>query len=306
MRRVADRQHGNVTRSQLLGCGFSPAQIERLLWTGALEPVFRGVYRAGRGPEPALCRTCAAVLTCRPRALVTGASAARGWGLPVRYAGAVQIAVVGRRIRGPDGVTVRSLERLGSGELRRVEGIPFASPALTLLELAGSESEETVARCLNEARVLRLVTELELRDVLASHPTRRGGRALRALLDAEHAILATESEAEALCLELMRSRGLEPDRAQARIAGHRVDFLFAAERLVVEVDGYRYHGTRRRFVLDRRRVAALMAAGFAVFPVSWHDLADRPDATMDALEAALLARRAALGAASSGAPPPKT
>ena len=58
-----------------------------------------------------------------------------------------------------------------------------------------------------------------------------------------------------LCLKLMIDYGLKPDASQARVGPYRVDFLYERERLIVEVDGYRFHRTKQRFVRDRRRRA---------------------------------------------------
>ena len=41
----------------------------------------------------------------------------------------------------------------------------------------------------------------------------------------------------------MVAHGLKPDGTQVEIGPYRVDFLYEAERLIVEVDGYRFHRT---------------------------------------------------------------
>jgi len=44
---LAGRQHGIVTRRDLLGLGFSPQAIEHRIGVGRLHPVGRGVYAVG-------------------------------------------------------------------------------------------------------------------------------------------------------------------------------------------------------------------------------------------------------------------
>lgn len=290
----AAQQYGCVTRRQLLGAGISAEVIDRRLRIGALKRIYRGVYFAGHGPWPPLARECAAVLVCSPNALIRGETAALAWRLPVEHGGDVQVAVVGRRIRGARGIDVRTIGALHPGELRRIGGIPVTSPALTLLEIAGTQSPTVLAKAVNEARVRRLLRPDELAATIMAHEKRRGARALANLLSEEASTLATESEAEARCLAVMMEHGLEPTRSQAKIGPYRVDFLYEPERLIVEVDGYRYHGTRFRFLHDRRRSAYLVSQGYVVFPISWADLVERPAATMRALADALAARRAAL------------
>lgn len=63
-------------------------------------------------------------------------------------------------------------------------------------------------------------------------------------------------------------------RAQVPIASvGRADFL-VGERLVIEVDGYAYHGDRESFERDRRRDARLVELGYVVIRVSYRQLAE--------------------------------
>ena len=89
----------------------------------------------------------------------------------------------------------------------------------------------------------------------------------------------------------MIDHGLKPDEAGAWIGPYRVDFLYEAERLIVEVDGYRYHRTRDRFVRDRRRRADLQARGYEVFVITWSDLVGDAMVTMSRLRTVRNARR---------------
>jgi len=44
---IADRQHGVVSREQLLGAGIGRSAIDRGLQAGRLRALFRGVYAVG-------------------------------------------------------------------------------------------------------------------------------------------------------------------------------------------------------------------------------------------------------------------
>jgi hypothetical protein len=68
---LAVRQHGNVTRWQLLEAGFSSTVIARLTSSGVLHHVYRNVYAVGRPPQSALERAAAAVLACGPTAALS-------------------------------------------------------------------------------------------------------------------------------------------------------------------------------------------------------------------------------------------
>ena len=69
------------------------------------------------------------------------------------------------------------------------------------------------------------------------------------------------------------------------MAGWEVDAVWPVHRLVVEVDGYAYHGTWAAFERDRRKDAALVAAGYRVIRITWRQLVHEPHAVV-----ALLAR----------------
>jgi very-short-patch-repair endonuclease len=71
------------------------------------------------------------------------------------------------------------------------------------------------------------------------------------------------------------------------LAGHEVDVLWPDRRLIVEVDGYAFHSSRTAFEKDRKRDAALQAAGYRVVRVTWRQLTERPEALSATLGAAL-------------------
>lgn len=96
----------------------------------------------------------------------------------------------------------------------------------------------------------------------------------------------TRSEAEERFLDLIRRAQLPAPEVNTRVHGYEVDFLWRAQRLVVEIDGFRFHSTRRAFEGDRRKDATLKAAGLATMRVTW-----------DQIEHELLAVTARLGQA---------
>ena len=76
----------------------------------------------------------------------------------------------------------------------------------------------------------------------------------------------------ALCL---RASLPEPECNQ-RIAGHRVDFAWRSQRLIVETDGGRAHLTAAAFENDRRRDVDLLVAGWRVARFTWAMVRDEP------------------------------
>jgi very-short-patch-repair endonuclease len=56
---------------------------------------------------------------------------------------------------------------------------------------------------------------------------------------------------------------------------------------VCECDGFEWHGDRLRWKRDRRRIAAIEAAGWRVVHVTWEDVTRYPVETLDRLALAL-------------------
>ena len=71
------------------------------------------------------------------------------------------------------------------------------------------------------------------------------------------------------------------------LAPQEVDFLWREHRLIVEVDGYAFHSSRRSFERDRRRDRELQAAGYRVLRLTWRELTDEPEVVIATLATAL-------------------
>jgi len=94
-------------------------------------------------------------------------------------------------------------------------------------------------------------------------------------------------------LDLIRAARLPAPLTNTKIGAYEVDFLWPAERLVVEVDGFAFHGPRAAFERDRRRDAELQALGYRVLRITWRRLVEEPEAVVALIAAALSAARSA-------------
>jgi hypothetical protein len=184
---------------------------------------------------------------------------------------------------GPPTVT-----RLGSGGPRRLggvlvfrsasldeptvlRGIPIITPARTLLDLAPRLGERALARAVREAVRLGLTSIEAIADCVGRHPGRRGSRRLATVL-ARYSDLPLErarSGAEVRALEVLRAAGRPLPRLNVRIAGEEADLSWAAERLIVEIDGGPFHLDRGE---DARKQAAWENAGWTVRRISSDDV----------------------------------
>ncbi len=273
---VAGQQLGVITRLQLETAGITRGAIESRVQRGLLHRVYRGVYLVGH-PTPAPgAREVAALLACRPPALISHRSAAALWGLARGPAAGVEVTVVGRNCRSRDGLVVHRVEQLDRRDRATKSGILVTSPARTLVDFAAGASPGEIDRALAEAYALGLLTERKLLAAIDRAPGRAGVGIVRAFLHREAGLTLTRSDAERRLLKLVRAARLPPPLVNARVAGLEVDFLWPRERLIVEVDGYAYHGHRAAFERDRDRDAALVAAGYRVIRVTWRQIVDEP------------------------------
>src|SRR3954464_11620107 len=78
---LAARQHGVVSRVQLLDLGVGPDAIKHRLTLGRLHPVHRGVYAVGHRALRSEAWWLAAVLAAGPGAALSYRSAAALWGM---------------------------------------------------------------------------------------------------------------------------------------------------------------------------------------------------------------------------------
>jgi very-short-patch-repair endonuclease len=163
------------------------------------------------------------------------------------------------------------------------------APARALVDLAASAPDHEIERAIAEARVQNLVTDRELEQALERAPVRTGAAKLRALASTDASRLWTRTEIERQLLRLLARAGLPTPETNARINGHEVDFLWRAQRLIVETDGYGAHGHQGAFERDRRRDQTHVASGYRVIRVTWRQLQREPLTVIASIAQALAA-----------------
>ncbi len=191
----------------------------------------------------------------------------------------------------------------------QIQGFPVTTLARTCFDLAGLASPRRRRRgwpSITTAQATRALDDaigrgLALRDLHEVLDTmgkrgRPGTVLFRELLAARGAsFVATESVLEDLLVEVLDAHGL-PAPARQRPLGTaqapigRVDFLYVAERVVVEADGRQNHTALLDAQADRWRDLELAAGGWVVIRVSWAQLVDEPTRFVDALRQLLAVR----------------
>ena len=283
---IAERQHGNVTRTQLLAMGLTRHQIDHRVRLGRLHSVHRGVYAVGRPPRTALERASAAVLACGPGAALSHTSALALWGL-TRWPWTMSVtASTGRHH--PE-IRIHRSRKLLPRDFRRHNGIRVTSPARTLLDCAPLLRRNGLARAVNEARHLKHLRLGDLADVVERFPRHPGARLLVPFVNAKGGPTRSgwEDDFPAFCHRF----GLPEPVMAAEVAGYTVDALFPEERVIVELDGWEFHSTKESFEKDRERDATTLAAGFVTVRVTWERIDGGAKAEAGRLDKILRQRR---------------
>jgi very-short-patch-repair endonuclease len=279
---LASRPRGIVAATQLYALGFDPAWISRAVARGRLIRLHRGVYAVGHAALTRQSQLLAAVLACGPGAVGSHRSAAAAYRLLPSWPDEPEVTVAANRSSRP-GIRTHRARRLERTQTTRRDGIPVTTPARTILDLAETASPTELELALAEGEALRVVYRSTVAAELQRTPGRRGARALRALL-AQDRVARTRSELERDFLALIRRTDVPEPEMNAWLLGFQVDGLWPEARLVLELDSYRFHGTRKAFEDDRRRDTALQIAGYRVIRVTSPRL-DRPEALIADLRA---------------------
>lgn len=301
--RLGRPQQGLVTSAQLGAAGVHRMTITRAVADGALVRVRRGVYAreplparprhlvTDQGVAPEFVACVRAVLLSHGRgAAACGRTAAalRGWELLVEPT-RIELAMPhGSDLRRKDlqatqrRSAARALVRAlpGTARLKMTAAVQTAVDCAALLPLV-----EAVVVC-DSALRSRKVT---LDGLLTAVDTRLPGVA--GVARAREVLAMCDPLAGSVLESVLRVRmvlgGITGFRTQAllcRAPVVRVDFCFDAARLVVEVDGARWHPDPAR---DQARDNTLALLGWRVLRFRWAHVVHEPEQVLADIKAAL-------------------
>ncbi len=283
---LVKRQHGVLTRRQLLELGLSRSAIEHRLARGRLHRVGAGVYLVGRPESTREGRWMAAVLVCGPGAALSHVSAAALWGIGEERQGWTDVSVRGRFDGERADVRVRSRPSLPAEDIVERNDIPVTGLVRTLMDRAcallppgvrrGSSAHDwgtrSLERLIGEANKYDLIDPERLRAALEERRGQPGVRPLRALLDRDTFRLS-DSDLEIFFGRVAKAAGLPVPETKQRINGYMVDFYFPELGLVVETDSLRYHRLALTQARDLRRDQRHTASGLTALRFSHYEIA---------------------------------
>lgn len=272
---LASGQMGVVARDQLLGLGASADCIKRRVRAGSLIRITPGVFRTAACPRSWQQRALAASMWIGDRGAVSGRAAAAlhrldGFGPPVE----MDVLTTGSARSRQTWLVVHRSPYWLDVDRCVVRGISVTSIERTLIELAGDVREAQLETALEDALRRRAVHVDAIWRRLADLPNNQPGRGvLLRLLDARGTAPPAESGLEVKVIRLLRAEGYPAPIRQkviddeGRFVG-RVDLVFPSQRLIIEVDSFRYHFSRLSFEHDRARRNALGALGWLVIHIT--------------------------------------
>lgn len=274
IRELAEAQHGVVARRQLIDLGIGGGLIDDRLRHGHLILLHRGVFALGHDRISKRARWMAAVLACGNWAVLSHGSAAELWDL--RRSREICVSRISGGRKQP-GFRVRQARWLSLEDQTIETGIPVTTVERTLLDIAGGLDTQQLERALVAAARSGRLRWPELERVIAEGRGRPGvGRLRDVAREVDPRAVETRSALEVDFLALCRYFDFPPPQVNVLVADHLVDFLWPHERVIVETDGYAYHGDRLSFEADHERTAQLQDAGYRVHRATWRMLDRNP------------------------------
>jgi hypothetical protein len=217
-------------------------------------------------------------------------SAADFWGVR-RSRGRVEVI---RRSghRRPHGVWLHQTRSLPAEDLKLEEAIPVTSAERTLVDIAGRLDDRQLERTLVEADRRDALSWPLLRRVLDRSIGKKGcGRLRRLVEEVDPRAVEARSPLEVDFLALCRRSGLPPPQVNVLVEGRLVDFLWPAERVIVETDGFAFHSDPGSFERDHDSTVVLTAAGYKVHRATYRMLDHDPQPFMRLVTGSLRDRR---------------
>ncbi|WIM71107.1 DUF559 domain-containing protein [Corynebacterium suedekumii] len=247
------REHAIVDTAMLRDRGLNQKQIERLVRTGRLYRVEQGVFTTSPPEGDLLLR---ALCHRRPALVFTGRTAlelheGREITLPVQA-----VVLPGKSLSGPATLTLRRRKAI---RFQHVRGLKVTLGAVSVADAEDMSDADLIAHLEDRyaGRAGKIALEAEM-GTISRVPAR-----LRHLI--ARASIGADSDAERQVFRELRARGIRVDQNR-QIGGYFFDGVIEEGRVIVEVDGYRFHSAENRetFIRDRWKANYATRRGYRV------------------------------------------
>ncbi|MGH3206410.1 MAG: type IV toxin-antitoxin system AbiEi family antitoxin domain-containing protein [Trebonia sp.] len=276
---LARNQAGVVSRRQALGAGLTRGMVDAKVKSGWWEQVHDGTYKTFTGPSTRDLLLWAAVLYAGRGAYLSHGTAAELNRLTADVPSVIDVTIpASRSIRPPKGITIhRSAHK---PMIWRPPGIPpYSIAEQTVIDLvqAGATKEDIVALVTSGFND-KLLTENHLRAVAQTRKRLRWRDELDRIIDlaagGTHSPLEYRHDTD-----VQRAHGLPEPVKQARFlkpdgtSGYRDRYYPQYGRLVIELDGKRFHPDEQRG-RDQERDNQAAVTG-STLRYGWSDVTSR-------------------------------
>ncbi|MFQ5967357.1 MAG: DUF559 domain-containing protein [Acidimicrobiia bacterium] len=267
---LAAQQAGAFSYGQVRAVGFSDRMIEHRIRNGRWRRLEKSVFAVAGTPDTHEQHLFVAALAAGPGGAISHRTAAELHGIG-RFRQPIEIITPRPRRYRTAHVIVHTSKKLGPIDIELHDQLPVTTVARTLIDLGAVVHPDRVEDALDVALRERLVALGELkRRLTALRKSGRGGTGVMAdILERRDPASMPESRYERLFLRAIEMAGLPLPELQVEIRDGerflgRVDAAWPERRLAVEVDGHRFHATRKQRAADATRENAIKLAGWRV------------------------------------------
>lgn len=267
MAEKAAGEWGVLSLAELQGCGLTKNAITARVRRGRLHRVHPGVYAVGHAGLTRNGIFLAAVKACGNGAVLSHLSAAAMWEL-LPWDETRQPDVIARSRRRIPGITTHRANKPPPSI--RFDRIPVTTPARTLADLSSMLPLKPLQRAVREALTRKRITPNEATTIVKQPP------------------VPTRSDLEDLVLQLLQDAGFETPRINEPLPnGYVPDFRWPEHHVILEADGLAWHDDPVSRHLDAERQARLESEGERVLRVTYAQITQQPEQTIERLRRAL-------------------
>lgn len=289
-----------VTPADAADLRLSRRTVARRVSQGRWQRALPGVYFTFSGSPTEDQRLTAALRYAGPRAVLSGQSALRRYGLR-QFAEPSRVLVLvphGRRVRSTGAVAVRQTRRLPD-PAEQADGFPVSGIARATIDAVIGETDLSTVRAVIAAPVQRRLCTVEsLHLELRAAPVRGSALARRALSEVAG---GARSAPECAALTLFRRARLPAFEANADVYDDQggwlacADYLWKELRAVSELESREWHLDPSSWERTLRRYRRLAEHGYSVLPLPPSALTRDPAGTVRQVRSWLRRRAAELG-----------
>ena len=280
-------RRGVVTHGDLVTQKVSPDEIKHRVRRKRLIPLWRGVYLVGHKDPAPFALEYAALRFAGPTAALSDRPAATIHRLlPPQVDPTIHLSLDEKRAS-PKGLKLHTRD-LHPHETTTVHGdLRVTTPERTILDIAPTLDDEQLENVIALAIRNRITSERRLQAQLQRRRGHRGTKRIRQILGEGPEL--TASEAERLFLRMLRAAELdEGAELNKRMGRVMPDVVWRRQKVIVEIDSWRWHGNRRTFESDADRQSRWTAQGWVPLKFTPRQLRDQPLLVVARLTAALV------------------